>query len=373
MLKLTVLAFLILLAIYLILVGWLHHNLSTQAVSISQAAGVPIEGEQLLKGLLSWLLAFALLPAFVGLVLEGLNPFRSNRRIFVRLGLLILLGFAVALLPHGLRMVRGVDQSGLPTLMEPANPEKVCWWSADGTAVLFHSREDDGSIRFWNRPGITPDTGQPGRPGTRSVREEWEKTCKEEERSARQAEEKEEQQRMEEERLLHEKSQEEAQLKLREEAAKTEIQKARAEIEAATARAMAEAGRAEAESARAAKLASERETLQTQLAQLRKEQQQELIATRAPAASSNREAHPTARPWESRQVRPGQYLFNWGFRHAAVEIRLPVECEIEVQGSRPRIYKAGSHTIPLPSHGNFRVRSKSRHTFDIHIRPASVL
>jgi len=158
---------------YVILVAWLHHHLSSQAISITQAAGVPVEAERVIKGFLSWLAAFALVPALIRLATESLNPFRSAGGVMGRLGLLLIVAFCAALLPHGFRILRGVDHAGLPVRMELSDPTRAIWWNPDGDPVLFHSNEIDGGIRFWNRPGITPDTGLPSLPITRDVRARW--------------------------------------------------------------------------------------------------------------------------------------------------------------------------------------------------------
>lgn len=176
--KLVGLIFVIAFVIYVALVASLHHHLAAQAISITQASGSPAEVELVLSGFLPWLLSFALVPALIRLVLESVNPFRSTNSILNRLSLLAILGVGLALLPPGIRKLRGVDHAGLPVRMESSDPSRAIWWNPDGTPVLFHSVETNGSFRFWNRPGITPDTGLPCLPVTRDVRSRWEETIR---------------------------------------------------------------------------------------------------------------------------------------------------------------------------------------------------
>ena len=174
LLKLCAIVFGVALVLYLVAVTWLHHHLSGQAVSISQAAGLPADAERVLQGFLSWLLAIALVPALVALVAESLNPLRASSRLIGRLLLLLGVGLAFSLLPHGLRRARGVDAHGLPVHLESSDPARARWWDAGGQPVLFHSQEPDGTLRFWNRPGVTPDSGLPSLPVTREIRHSWE-------------------------------------------------------------------------------------------------------------------------------------------------------------------------------------------------------
>ncbi|RYD40811.1 MAG: hypothetical protein EOP85_13640, partial [Verrucomicrobiaceae bacterium] len=179
--------FLICAVIYVILVAWLQNHLASQAISITQAAGMPAEVEKALKGALTWLLAGATLIALGRLAAESLNPFRSQATTFPKLFMLLGFSLALALLPYGVRKLRGVDAKGLPSYMEPSDPANARWWNPDGEAVLFHSREEDGSLRFWNRPGITPDTGMPSLPISREVRATWQKVRSETEASEERA------------------------------------------------------------------------------------------------------------------------------------------------------------------------------------------
>ena len=363
------------LLVYIVLVAWLHHHLASQAVSITQAAGMPAEAERVLKGFLSWLIAFALLPALVRLAAESLNPFRSADKVLRKLAALIAIGFCAAMFPHGLRVLRGVDAKGLPVRMEPSDPARAMWWNPDGEPILFHSREADGSIRFWNRPGITPDTGSDSRPVTRESRRDWEQRSKDSAASA--AEEKRILEAANIERRRHDEEQRQMQAKLQARTAEAtrETELARAETESAR-------RRMEEENARASRLADEREQLRAELAKERDAERKAVVAAvrspnqTAPATSAARGktesvARPAALPWDSRAVYPGRYFNIWGFRHPYVEIRLPVECEIEVQGMQPRVYAPGIVVIPLPSHGNFRIRSRASRPFNIQFRPAN--
>jgi len=175
-LKLVTILFGVAVVVHLLLVAWLHHHLSSQAISITQAVGLPSDAERVFGGALSWLFSFVLAFAFIRLVLEALNPFRSSSKFLSRLAILIALAFAATLLPHGIRKLRGVDHAGLPVHMQTSDPVRAIWWNPDGDPVLFQTTEDDGTLRFWNRPGIAPDTGLEARPVTRPLRAQWERS-----------------------------------------------------------------------------------------------------------------------------------------------------------------------------------------------------
>jgi hypothetical protein len=89
------------------------------------------------------------------------------------LGLLIL-ALAVWMIPALSRKVRKVGADGYPLTMEARDPAVVDWFAPDGRSVLFWSREADGTFRFWNRPGSTPDTKVVALPVSRMQRIEWE-------------------------------------------------------------------------------------------------------------------------------------------------------------------------------------------------------
>ncbi|MEO8353320.1 MAG: hypothetical protein ABI680_16450, partial [Chthoniobacteraceae bacterium] len=80
-----------------------------------------------------------------------------------------------ALVPSAIQKVRGVNADGLPTeMVEIVDPGHRSWFSPDGRALIYYSRESDGSLRFWNREGLTPDRRLESQPVTAAVRSDWE-------------------------------------------------------------------------------------------------------------------------------------------------------------------------------------------------------
>jgi hypothetical protein len=72
--------------------------------------------------------------------------------------------------------LRHVDAAGLPDHMAEINdPSIQVWFGTDGGALIYYSREADGTLRFWNRPGATPDHAFQALPVTPEVRREWER------------------------------------------------------------------------------------------------------------------------------------------------------------------------------------------------------
>ncbi len=380
-LKILAVAFGIGLIVYILLVAWLHHNLAGQAVSISQAAGAPVEAEHVLHGLLSWLLAITLVPSFFRLVAECLNPFRSGATIILKIVLIIALVTGYRLLPHGLQVLRGVDAQGLPVQMQQSDPAAALWWLPDGKPVLFYSREDDGSIRFWNRNGTTPDSGTTSIAVTRKIRQNWEQ-----QRSSEAAE---------KERRLREdadaKAEQEKEMAARIQSATDEL-KQRAASEALKEREAREAKHAqelasleeqrEAGVAKAERFAGKREQLQRELDAAREVQRQEaakaarkeVVPVIPPTKTSiPKKVNPpsqskTGYAWETKRILPGMYLNITGYPYSPIEIRLPYECEIQIQGQSPRVYLPGTIVLNLPARGNFRMRSRAGREFNILIR-----
>ena len=165
--------FIVALIIYIGLVVLLYISVSGQGVSITQAAGFPVKAEQAFRGFLPLMLAISLAPLVVRLLVDAINPFRRVGKILGRSALVIGLGLGGIMLPDGLRFIRGVDGEGLPVTLRESNPQNAAWFAPDGTPVLYFSVEDDGTMRFWNRPGVTPDSGLPSRAVDREVRKTW--------------------------------------------------------------------------------------------------------------------------------------------------------------------------------------------------------
>jgi hypothetical protein len=368
------------LLIYIGLVSWLHHHISGQAISITQAAGLPADAERIFRGLLSWLLAFAALPAFGRLVLESLNPFRSTDVILGRLALLILLGLSITLLPFGLRRLRGVDHAGLPVRMEASDPARAMWWNPDGDPVLFFSTETGGAVRYWNRPGITPDTGLQAAPVTRDIRARYEEILH---RTAEEAE----HHRREIETLEAETTA--AKLRADELAAKVEADRQeRLRIEAETARLRREREAAELRAKQATeKAARETRARETEAAFARQvEQLNQRIAelkrlpqpapvSKSPAPTNQRPSttpslptRPAPSEWITRTLHPTGYLAARGVPNSRIEIRSDGHGIFHTPDGSPPQQFTGGHSSFHTSAPEFRLVGRERHSFKVSYR-----
>lgn len=158
---------------YVILITCLHMHLAGKAVSISQAVGLPADVERGLYGILPWLLVATTVPYLISVTFHALNPIGNKSKSFRQVGMIFLTSIALLLLPHVLRTIRGVDASGLPNQMKKSDPHLSQWFSPDGQATLFYSEEEDGSMHFWTRPGITPDSGLTSKAVTPDIRKKW--------------------------------------------------------------------------------------------------------------------------------------------------------------------------------------------------------
>ena len=358
------------LILYIVLVIWLHHHLAGQAISISQAAGASADAERFLNGLLFWLLAFALVPAFVRLAAESLNPFRSNSTVIARIALLMAIGLCSALLPHGLRSLRGVDAQGLPSVMQPSDPEAAQWFDPDGKATLFWSKEDDGTWRFWSRPGVTPDSGVPSVAVTPAFRKEWEARCKQlkesEPTQSRLERERMSKEQAERERLATEEAGHQRQ---REEQIRREQQAvAKAERNAETTRSQAEKARIEGE-LRASREAERAALAKAALAEQEKERIQ--AAKRQPTERRDSKTATAPQPreaqWLTHRMYPGKYM---EFNNSApfLEIRTGTYLEVERPGGLWTRVNPGTVTLSNQAH-TMRIHCRTAFQYDIQIRP----
>jgi hypothetical protein len=364
MLKLLALLFGVGLLLYLLVVAWLHHHLSGQAVSISQAAGIPADAERVLQGFLSWLLAIAMVQSLIRLALESLSPRRSSSAVILKLLTFMAIGIVSAILPHGLRTLRGVDAQGLPIHMGQSDPRLANWWDPDGHPVLFYSAEKDATLRFWNRPGTTPDTGLVCLPVTREQRSLWERKISE---LAAEGE-LEKQQAAKQETLR--------QVELKALAAQVQLaadEKSKAARESQDrAHALEMTALRTKQGDQASHLNSEREALRHELNEVKSALKSATDRTLKAEPISVENLDITRRnppEWHAERILPERYLYIHDFPSRSVDIHLPYECEIEVEGEAPRVFQPGSAVVSLGSAGNFRVRSRFAQEFDIFIRP----
>ncbi len=370
LLKLLAFLFGVGLLLYILVVAWMHYHLSGQAVSISQAAGIPADAERVLKGFLSWLLALALVPALIRLTMESLNPRRSSSTVILKLIAFMTIGFASALLPYGLRSLRGVDARGLPIHMRQSDPSVANWWDPNGNPVLFFSAEKDGSLRFWNRPGTTPDTGLACLPVTREQRSLWERKV-----SETAAEDQRKKQEAANEAARRDAIRQEELKALAVKVQQAADEKARAERESQErAHALELAALHRTQKEQDSRSSSERDSLRKELEKSKAEAKTAAARDRAIKAQTDSTKDSSATrnsppEWRAKRILPAKYLYVHGFPSRSMEIHLPYECEIEVQGLAPRIFPPGTTIVSLGGEGNFRVRSRITHEFDILVRP----
>jgi hypothetical protein len=350
------------LILYFVVVAWLHSNLSGQAISISQAAGAPVEAEKFLGGFLSWILAFSLVPAFAGLILRSLNPLKRGNEVTIRILMIMAIGLAMALLPTALRTIRGVDASGLPTRMSASDPAAAIWWTPNNEPVLFYSYESEGNLRFWNRPGTTPDTGSQSRPVTKEIRAAWEK-MRSQETSMRIEEEKEMQlaiaEAKEEARILSERMKSdfnrEKDLALAE---ARRIEQARA--------AQIEALREESRKLREAKDATERA-----LSDSRAKTNRAIVpvSLRGSAGEETLMAQPSREPsqWMTRTISPGMFSQANGKSNSKIEFRSNSSGVIERPGMPPIYFSGGIFSFESISN-SFRIHSRDPRPFKVTFR-----
>lgn len=159
--------------LYIGLAVWFHHGLANQTAEIARAAGLPAGVESAFRDVFLFLAALLMFNALARLAISALNPFARTADVLPKVLGIVAISLAFLYLPTGIRALRGVDESGLSSSMESADPERSTWFLPDGTPTLFHSIEEDGTIRFWNRPGITPDTGVTSAPVTHDARKDW--------------------------------------------------------------------------------------------------------------------------------------------------------------------------------------------------------
>lgn len=163
----------ILFLLYIGMVAWFYSELSARTGDITRAAGLSAHVESALHSVFMFLAALLLFNALARLAIAALNPFARTADVLPKALSVVAISFVSLYLPTGIRTLRGVDESGLRSVMEPADPVRSSWFMPDGTPALFHSIEEDGAIRFWNRPGITPDSGVTSQPVTLEIRRDW--------------------------------------------------------------------------------------------------------------------------------------------------------------------------------------------------------
>lgn len=335
--------FIVALIIYIGLVVLLYISVSGQGVSITQAAGFPAKAEQAFRGFLPLMLAISLAPLVVRLVVDAFNPFRHVGKILGRSALVLGLGLGGIMLPDGLRFIRGVDGEGLPVTLRESNPRNAAWFAPDGTPVLFFSVEDDGSMRFWNRPGVTPDSGLPSRAVDREVRKAWQQ--QEEAAAAQRAREADAQ---------------------RTSAAELKARQAVADAESARQREQAERARAASESTRAVQLAEESRQLRSQLAATRPQERRNenvLSSASAPARATDAEI-----PWQTVTLVPGQYLTSRGAPGSRIEIRSNGRGAYHIPNGAPPVPFAGGNTSFHNPYAEFRMLCNQSTSFRVSFR-----
>lgn len=174
--RIAVILFLVFMVLRIGAAVYVHHRIANAGSDFARASGLDSRMSFWLEGPASWILTFALTSIFLRAILQFAWPFgKSARSLRVPLILFALTGLG-ALVPSMIQKVREVGPDGLPAAMvESVEPAKQNWFAPDGAAIIFYSREADGSLRFWNRPGLTPDRRVESQPVTGAIRSEWER------------------------------------------------------------------------------------------------------------------------------------------------------------------------------------------------------
>lgn len=172
----AVVVFLVFVMLRIAAAVFVHHRIVNAGSDFARVSGLDSRMSFWLEGPASWTLTFALTSIFLRTIWLFAWPFgKSARSLRVPLMLFAITGLG-ALVPSMIQKVRGVNADGLPVeMVEIGEPAGQKWFAPDGTATLFYSRETDGSLRFWNRTGLTPDRRVESQPVTSEVRSEWER------------------------------------------------------------------------------------------------------------------------------------------------------------------------------------------------------
>jgi hypothetical protein len=153
-----------------------QHEIAGAAGDFSRVAGLDTRLAHWLEGLVSWGAAFGLVSLGWRLLGAVLWPFTRAAVQWKTIVTLLTLTGVGASIPAAVQALRGVDAKGLPKRMsEISDATNLEWFAPDGTARLTFSRESDGRLRLWNRPGCTPDRAQTAAPVTAQIRAEWER------------------------------------------------------------------------------------------------------------------------------------------------------------------------------------------------------
>jgi hypothetical protein len=155
---------------------WLHDQFANSAADIAAVSGMDVRLAHWMQTNVAWIAGLGLFSIVWRWMIAVVWPFTPRRKIWKpALLLLVATGLGTGM-PVLIGRIRHVDAAGRPERMEEiVNPCAGDWFTPDGAALLYYSREADGSLRFWNRPGMTPDHALQSVPVTPEVRMEWER------------------------------------------------------------------------------------------------------------------------------------------------------------------------------------------------------
>jgi hypothetical protein len=143
---------------------------------IGEASGFSSDIMIWAMGLPSWVIAMVFAgPAFGRLLRYAILGFPRGVDGIVEGGMVILVSFVLQFMPDAIRDLRNVDKTGKVLRLVQVDPAKILWFRNDGTtARIFYSREEDRSLRFWNKQANnTEDTGAKILPVTVEIRKEY--------------------------------------------------------------------------------------------------------------------------------------------------------------------------------------------------------
>ncbi|MCH8512652.1 MAG: hypothetical protein LAT83_13525 [Kiritimatiellae bacterium] len=323
---------------------------------ISEAAQAPAEVRRIIGGPIFWMMAFPVTFLCIGLVLQSILSYRSPLRMLGKL--LLVLGFAVmlALVPTALYSMRNTTPSGTPRVMRVADPDRDPWFAPDGTAVLYVSRETNGSLRFWKTQGYTPDTKVPAVPVSRELRDDYERKKADMERQRRAARERQEaENRRQAEIQARQRMEKEREQRLARERQEAETQRQRNERERQQRLARE---RQEAENRRQAEIQARQRMENQKRAALEAERRRFQAARRQFEES-----------WQGHVLPPGIELNLWNLHdYQWIEVKSPIRFGITLGNAAEHLFPAGSHLIELHDATKVRIRSRSGSHLEFHTR-----
>lgn len=162
-----------LVGLYIYVVNALHSEFALNIKNITTALGFEDDVTSIFTGGLLLLFIVAAMPSIIKTIYDAFNPFSCKEEVVRKIILIALLGSMTVFAPTGIRKLKGVGKDGLPEYVKLLDPSVYDWYDADGIPKLYYSYEENGDIRYWNRIGVTPDTGMKISPVNSEIRKKF--------------------------------------------------------------------------------------------------------------------------------------------------------------------------------------------------------